>query len=55
MTTITHWIDGAPYEGQPSHTVPVENPATGKAVGEVLSASQADVVHAVAGAAEEQK
>ena len=52
MTTITHWIDGAPYEGQPSHTVPVENPATGKAVGEVLSASQADLDHAVAVAAD---
>ena len=24
MTKITHWIDGAPYEGQPSHTMPVE-------------------------------
>ena len=50
MTTITHWIDGAPYEGQPSHTIPVENPATGKVVGELISASPADLDHAVASA-----
>ena len=55
MTTITHWIDGAPYEGQPSHTIPVENPATGKVVGELISASPADLDHAVAVAKAAQK
>ena len=55
MTKITHWIDGAPYEGQPSHTIPVENPATGKVVGELISASPADLDHAVASAKAAQK
>ena len=55
MTTITHWIDGAPYEGQPSHMIPVENPATGKVVGELMSASPADLDHAVASAKAAQK
>ena len=46
-TTITHWIGGAPYEGTPTHRIPVEDPATGKVEGELLAASLADVDHAV--------
>lgn len=46
-TTITHWIGGAPYEGTPTHRIPVEDPATGKVEGELLAASVADVDHAV--------
>ncbi|AQP43958.1 CoA-acylating methylmalonate-semialdehyde dehydrogenase [Tessaracoccus flavus] len=45
--TITHWIGGAPYEGSPDHRIPVENPASGKVEGELLSASAADLDHAV--------
>ena len=46
--TITHWIGGAPYEGQPTGTIPVENPATGRVEAQLLAASQADIDHAVA-------
>lgn len=52
--TITHWIDGAPYTGQPIGTIPVENPATGKVEAELLAASRADLDHAVAVAREAQ-
>lgn len=45
--TVTHWIGGAPYEGSPTHTIPVENPATGAVESELLAASAADVDHAV--------
>lgn len=54
-TTITHWVDGAPYEGSPTHAIDVENPATGKVEGKLLAASQADVDHAVEVAREAQK
>ncbi|MBB1484180.1 CoA-acylating methylmalonate-semialdehyde dehydrogenase [Tessaracoccus sp. MC1865] len=53
--TITHWIGGAPYEGTPTHRIPVENPATGEVTGELLAASLADVDHAVEVAREAQK
>ncbi len=53
--TITHWIAGAPYEGTPSHRIPVENPATGKVEAELLSASAADLDHAVEVARAAQK
>ncbi len=53
--TITHWINGAPYEGQPVGTIPVENPATGKVESELLAASKADLDHAVEVAVEAQK
>ncbi|MGI8392753.1 CoA-acylating methylmalonate-semialdehyde dehydrogenase [Leucobacter sp. W1038] len=45
---ITHWVDGAPYSGSPEDSIPVENPATGQVVGELLAASQADLDHTVA-------
>lgn len=53
--TITHWIGGAPYEGSPTHRIPVENPATGEVTGELLAASLADIEHAVEVAREAQK
>ena len=53
--TITHWIGGAPYEGQPTGTIPVENPATGRVEAQLLAASQADIDHAVAIAVAAQK
>ena len=53
--TITHWIDGAPYEGDPAGRIPVENPATGKVDAELLAASKADLDHAVAVARAAQK
>ncbi|MGV8845981.1 CoA-acylating methylmalonate-semialdehyde dehydrogenase [Tessaracoccus sp.] len=54
-TTISHWIGGAPYEGSPTHRIPVENPATGEVEGQLLAASVADVDHAVQVAREAQK
>lgn len=53
--TITHWIDGAPYEGQPVGRIPVENPATGAVESELLAASKADLDHAVEVAIKAQK
>lgn len=55
MKTITHWINGAPYEGQPAGRIPVENPATGEVESELLAASQADLDHAVEIATTAQK
>ncbi|HMR50340.1 MAG TPA: CoA-acylating methylmalonate-semialdehyde dehydrogenase [Arachnia sp.] len=53
--TIAHWINGAPYEGSPVGRIPVENPATGQVDAELLSASKADLDHAVAVARAAQK
>ncbi|GAA4901174.1 CoA-acylating methylmalonate-semialdehyde dehydrogenase [Tessaracoccus lubricantis] len=53
--TITHWIGGAPYEGSPTHRIPVENPASGKVTGELLAASREDIDHAVEVARAAQK
>ncbi|MDF1488050.1 CoA-acylating methylmalonate-semialdehyde dehydrogenase [Tessaracoccus caeni] len=53
--TITHWINGAPYEGTPSKRIPVENPATGQVDSELLAASKEDLDYAVSVAREAQK
>lgn len=53
--TISHWIDGEPYEGSPTHIIPVENPATGKVEASLLSASPADLDHVVAVARKAQE
>ncbi|MGA4507766.1 CoA-acylating methylmalonate-semialdehyde dehydrogenase [Propionibacteriaceae bacterium G1746] len=53
--TIPHWINGAPYEGSPTHRIPVENPATGQVEAELLAASDQDLDHAVAVARAAQK
>ncbi len=52
--TITHWIGGAPYTGDPAGRIPVENPATGQVEAELLAASRADLDHAVNVAREAQ-
>ncbi len=48
--TITHWMDGAAFEGTSGRTTGVTNPATGVTTGEVVLASPADA-RAVIGAA----
>ena len=50
-TTITHWADGAPFEGTSGRTAPVTNPATGAVSGAVALASQQDAEHVIAAAA----
>jgi malonate-semialdehyde dehydrogenase (acetylating)/methylmalonate-semialdehyde dehydrogenase len=47
---ITHWIDGAPADGNSRRTGPVFNPATGAVARNVALASTADVDIAVASA-----
>ncbi|MEE1799312.1 CoA-acylating methylmalonate-semialdehyde dehydrogenase [Streptomyces sp. JV176] len=51
MTTIDHWIDGAPTPGASSRTAPVFNPATGASTTRVRLAEAGDVDAAVAAAA----
>lgn len=41
------WIEGTWSESQSSHRLTIENPATGKAIAEVIDASRADVDRAV--------
>ena len=53
--TITHWVAGAPYAGTGTDTLPVENPATGEVVDELLLASAEDLDHVVAVARQAQK
>ena len=52
MKTITHWINGAAWEGAAERTGPVFNPATGSQTGEVALAGAAEVEAAVASARE---
>jgi malonate-semialdehyde dehydrogenase (acetylating)/methylmalonate-semialdehyde dehydrogenase len=47
MTTIEHWIDGAPTSGASTRTSIVWNPATGQPQHELLLAEPADVDRAV--------
>lgn len=51
-TTISHWINGAPYSSVPERTGPVYNPATGEQTGVVEFATPSDVDAAVAAAAD---
>jgi malonate-semialdehyde dehydrogenase (acetylating)/methylmalonate-semialdehyde dehydrogenase len=50
VTTIDHWINGAPTRGASTRTAPVWNPATGQERARVPLASPADVDAAVAAA-----
>jgi len=43
MTTIEHWVGGAPYVGASTRTANVWNPATGQVQAQVLLAEVADV------------
>ncbi|MBB5911488.1 malonate-semialdehyde dehydrogenase (acetylating)/methylmalonate-semialdehyde dehydrogenase [Nocardia transvalensis] len=51
MQTITHWVDGKPFDGTNPATAPVTNPATGAVTGQVALADAADTGVAVAAAA----
>ncbi len=55
MKTIKQWVDGTYYEGSPTGTIPVENPATGQVEAELLQASEQDLDHVVEVAREAQK
>ena len=55
MTTITHWIAGAPYAGAAGRTTPVHDPATGEVTGHLAQADAAVVEEAVRTAAEAQR
>ena len=50
LATITHWIDGAPYEGPVERWGDVYNPATGQQTGRVAFADKAVIETAVASA-----
>ena len=50
VTTLDHWIDGAPVEGESSRTSPVYDPAKGAVQKHVRMATAADVDAAVAAA-----
>ena len=47
MKTIKQWVGGEYYEGSPLGAIPVENPATGEIIAELLQASQEDLNHTV--------
>eukprot|EP01032_Pedospumella_encystans_P034530 gene34530-39035_t len=47
-TTITHWVDGAPFEGTSGQLADVTNPATGAVSGRVVLASERDAQHVIA-------
>ena len=47
MTTIEHWVGGAPYTGASTRTGNVWNPATGQVQAQVLLAETSDVDAAV--------
>ncbi|MFZ4583885.1 MAG: CoA-acylating methylmalonate-semialdehyde dehydrogenase [Acidimicrobiia bacterium] len=51
MTTIAHWVNGAPWAPPGSRTSPVFDPANGLTTAEVSLASSADIDHIVATAA----
>ncbi|WP_182354080.1 CoA-acylating methylmalonate-semialdehyde dehydrogenase [Flaviflexus huanghaiensis] len=55
MRTIEQWVGGQPFYGDPAGRIPVENPATGDVIAELLEASPADLDDAVRVAAEAQK
>ncbi|HSO64434.1 MAG TPA: CoA-acylating methylmalonate-semialdehyde dehydrogenase, partial [Ornithinibacter sp.] len=47
-TTITHWVDGAPFEGTSGRLADVTNPATGAVSGRVALAGAGDAEHVIA-------
>ncbi len=47
MRTVTHWIDGAAYDGRSTRAAPIWNPATGAQQAEVRLATVEDVDVAV--------
>lgn len=55
MKTLQHWIDGKYYEGKPTGTFDVDNPATGEVEKKLLMASKEDLDYAAAVARKAQK
>ena len=52
MTTLTHWIDGAPAPiADDARRADLRNPATGERTGEVVLASRSETEAAIASAA----
>ena len=47
VQTITHWVDGKPFDGSGKQTAEVFDPATGAVTGQVALAGAADVAAAV--------
>lgn len=52
---VVGWINGKEYEGNPRGWADIENPATGKVIGQVALASKEDLDRAVEGAIAAQK
>ncbi|TCP45757.1 methylmalonate-semialdehyde dehydrogenase [acylating] [Tamaricihabitans halophyticus] len=50
-TSITHWLDGAEFRGDPKGWADVTNPATGQVSGRVALASERDAEQVIAAAA----
>ncbi len=50
-TTITHWVDGAPFEGTSGRLADVTDPATGTVSGRVVLADERDATHVISRAA----
>jgi malonate-semialdehyde dehydrogenase (acetylating)/methylmalonate-semialdehyde dehydrogenase len=48
MTTIAHWVDGAPLAGTGDTKAPIHNPATGEVIAELVHATPAEVDRVVA-------
>ncbi|WP_127841590.1 CoA-acylating methylmalonate-semialdehyde dehydrogenase [Actinomyces wuliandei] len=53
--TVKHWVSGGPWTGSGTETLPIENPATGEVIDELVLASEEDLDHVVEVAREAQK
>jgi malonate-semialdehyde dehydrogenase (acetylating) / methylmalonate-semialdehyde dehydrogenase len=51
ITTICHWVDGAPFEGTPGQSAEITNPATGAVTGRLALPTQSDAHHVISRAA----
>jgi malonate-semialdehyde dehydrogenase (acetylating)/methylmalonate-semialdehyde dehydrogenase len=51
MRTITHWIDGKPWDGAPARTAEVFDPSTGAVASRVALAGPAEIEVALRSAA----
>ena len=50
MTITPHWLDGRPFEGNPSTTSPIHNPATGEVIAQLAHATESEVETIIASA-----
>ena len=55
MKKLSHWVDGAPYLGEPNLFIDIENPGIGEVIAQIPEASEADLNHAVEVATRAQK